>query len=353
MSKNIIICCDGTSNQYGEQNTNVVKLFSVLKRDLNTQEIYYDPGVGTFSAHPMLTAIGRRWMKLMGLAFGLGITQNIKDAYKFLMQNYLPGDQVYIFGFSRGAYTARAIAGLIHKCGLLYRDNENLVPYALNMYKHRKTGKVTEGFKSNFSQHCHIYFLGLWDTVSTVGFIWNQVNMNYTTNNESVMNVRHAISIDERRAFFRQNMFGKAKTDNVKQVWFAGDHCDIGGGYKEQESGLSNIALEWMLKEAEDLGLIINQNKAKQLLVNFKPDYHIKIHNSLKWYWMPAEICPKIIKNPKLHFKRQIYFNLGKRRTIHNDSLIHESVLLKIKECPEYSPTNLPEKYIQEPWIRY
>ena len=124
--RNVVICCDGTGNQYGDRNTNVVKLYAVLDRDPHRQVTFYDPGVGTFSLHPALTTTARAGMRLLGLAFGLGLTKNVIDAYRFLMQHYQEGDRMFLFGFSRGAYTVRAVAAMVHKCGLLHPDNENL-----------------------------------------------------------------------------------------------------------------------------------------------------------------------------------------------------------------------------------
>ena len=237
MSKNIVLCCDGTGNQYSERNTNVVKLFSTLERDPAVQRLFYDPGVGTFSVHPALNKIARGWMKLLGLGFGLGIKQNICDAYQFLMKNYQEGDRVFIFGFSRGAYTARAVAGFVHKCGLLHRDNENLIPYAFNMFKREYRPYIWKGFKKTFSRPCPVYFLGLWDTVTSVGWVWDPLILPYTTNNPGVSTIRHAISIDERRAFFRQNLCGVEYRPNIKQVWFAGVHSDVGGSILHRKVG--------------------------------------------------------------------------------------------------------------------
>ena len=115
MAKNLVVCCDGTGNEYGDRNSNVVKLYSVLEKNTEQQLAFYDPGVGTFSVQPAVTRVMRGFWRLLGLGFGLGITQNILDAYTFVMQNYREGDRIYIFGFSRGAYTARAVAGLLQR----------------------------------------------------------------------------------------------------------------------------------------------------------------------------------------------------------------------------------------------
>src|SRR6476469_3596090 len=115
MAKNIVICCDGTGNQYSGKNTNVIKLYSTLDLADNTQQIaYYHPGLGTMGAASALTRLAKWWTKVKGLAFGYGLTADIGDAYKFLMDYYEQGDRVYLFGFSRGAYTVRALSGMLH-----------------------------------------------------------------------------------------------------------------------------------------------------------------------------------------------------------------------------------------------
>ena len=116
MAKNIVICCDGTGNEFGESKSNVVKLYKMLVHD-DSQVAYYHPGVGTMGARSALTGITRWWTKVIGLAFGYGISENIADAYQFLMRTYQPGDTLYFLGFSRGAYTARALCGMLHIVG--------------------------------------------------------------------------------------------------------------------------------------------------------------------------------------------------------------------------------------------
>src|SRR5215510_15095800 len=136
MSKNIVICCDGTGNEYGDANSNVIKLYHVLKLDNKQEQIaYYHPGVGTMGSKNALTATGKTWTRVRGLAFGYGLSENIADAYQFLIHNYQDGDRVYIFGFSRGAYTARALCGMLEMFGLLSSGNEGLIPYAVRLFK--------------------------------------------------------------------------------------------------------------------------------------------------------------------------------------------------------------------------
>ena len=140
--KKIVICCDGTSNDFGDHNSNVVKLFNVLEKNTDRQLTYYDPGVGTPSTYDAFNPITKKLEYILGQSFGYGLNQNIMDAYAFLMKTYEEGDQLYFFGFSRGAYTVRALAGLINTCGLLYANSENLIAETMRIFHDRKAGKI-------------------------------------------------------------------------------------------------------------------------------------------------------------------------------------------------------------------
>jgi uncharacterized protein (DUF2235 family) len=135
-----------------------------------------------------------------------------------------PEDRIYVFGFSRGAYTARVLGWLLHAAGLLTVGNDALIPYAIRMMKERPVNfAVLADFKKTFSRECKVHFMGVWDTVSLVGWIYNAIDLPFTAKNPDLGNVRHAVSIDERRAFFRQNLFVKASAhQDIEQLWFAG-----------------------------------------------------------------------------------------------------------------------------------
>src|SRR5215813_5880521 len=134
MARNFVLCCDGTNNQFGIENTNVVRLVQSLDRDPAKQRMYYDPGVGTLPEPGVWTWLGKKLSDIGGLAFGGGLNWKIQEAYTFLMEYWEPGDQVFLFGFSRGAYTARVLAGLLHALGLMPRGNQNLVPYVMRLF---------------------------------------------------------------------------------------------------------------------------------------------------------------------------------------------------------------------------
>ena len=235
MPKNIVVCCDGTGNEFREsrRNTNVVKLFEVVVKDPARQIAYYDPGVGTLSVPGFVTFMGK-WLSIgMGLAFGYGITRNIEDAYAYLMARYEYGDKVFLFGFSRGAFTARALAGMLHVCGLLGKGSDNLIPYASKIYaRARKEPGIAGDFKKAFSRACKPHFIGVWDTVESVGIIPGfRRKFADTRLNGDVRVGRHAIALDERRSQYRPNLWTEpaGEGQSIVQVWFPGAHADVGG----------------------------------------------------------------------------------------------------------------------------
>jgi uncharacterized protein (DUF2235 family) len=362
--KNIVICCDGTGNEFSDHNSNVVKLYSTLVIDGKTQIGYYHPGVGTMGAPTASNRFTKFWTRVAGLAFGMGLLSNVGDAYRYLMNTYEDGDCVYLFGFSRGAYTVRALAGVLHMYGLLYPGNDGLIPYILRMYakKTRDASGMThtfaraDGFKAAFCRDCPLQLVGVWDTVSSVGYVWDPVRLPYTAQNPDMKNGRHAVSIDERRCYFRNNLWGaQLPGQTLKQVWFAGVHSDIGGSYLEAESGLSQIALEWMLCEAVSLGLLVDPVRADFVLGRpgsasppagsqpspVRPDPLAKIHNSLTLVWWLVEFLPhKYYDFAERQAKWRI--PLGARRTIPDGSVLHTTVKEKLQLDQDYRPTNLP-----------
>jgi uncharacterized protein (DUF2235 family) len=372
MPKNIVILCDGTGNEFGDRNSNVVKLRQALKNDPPRQVIYYHPGVGTKGATNALTTAGKVWTKIRGLAFGYGLSENIADAYRFLMQTFEAGDQVYLFGFSRGAYTARALCGMLRMFGLLAPGNEGLIPYALRLFKRndnsllaRLTARpskfaIAEAFRKAFCSDCAPHFLGLWDTVSSVGWILDPIGLKpgslpYTKDLKQVGKVRHAVSIDERRAFFRQNLVEQGADRDVKEVWFAGVHSDIGGSYPEAESGLSKISLCWMVREAEAAGLLVESSMMANVL-GANGQYAMPLpgamaHNSLTAAWWLGEFWPKARRRVSQTGDRQRgllglpRMNLFRSRSIPEGACLHESVEIRRKVVPMYAPRNLPEFY--------
>jgi uncharacterized protein (DUF2235 family) len=347
--KNIVICCDGTGNQLGETYSNVVKLYTCLVKDNKRQMVYYDPGVGTMSDPNVVTPWSGMISKIGGMAFGWGLKRNVTEAYAYLMENYEPGDVVYMYGFSRGAYSVRVLAALIHTVGLLEKGCQHLIPYAWETFRNGVKPKVypiARHFKETYSRDVEIYFMGVWDTVTSFG-IFNRIKLPYTTNNASVKNIRHAVAIDERRTYYRQNLFGDVPGQDIKQVWFAGAHSDVGGSYDLKESGLSQLSLEWMIAESKPFAVHFDIAKVKTLLYegNNKghslPNFNEEVHHSLSAFWWPLELVPKWRRRWP-----QLYIPFGRARKMYVDyksnplvPTIHESVLSKMG-TGRYSPRN-------------
>lgn len=307
--KKIIICCDGTGNKPSNgEASNVYDLVELLE-EKEDQIVFYDTGLGTEYAPGKQTGMAKFINRTYGLAFAVGLQQNIKDAYGFLVDHYEPGDNIYIFGFSRGAYTARAVIGMLHQMGLLKKTGKNLIHYAASAYM--KQGKIPwADLKSFQSRLCQSYennnrkfeipieYVGLWDTVKSVGIRHNGTKLAYTRKLPSVKSIRHAVALDEKRTKFRPNhitalgwLDGSAQT-----MWFTGVHSDIGGGYPQDERGLSDHAMRWILEEANHCGLDLRMKDLDNMILERKSDAvsdreYYKQHNSLTlgwrvlWWW--------------------------------------------------------------------
>ncbi len=377
MAKNIVVCCDGTGNEFvADNNSNVVKLYSTLIINAD-QRAYYHPGVGTMGAPTAHGFVEKQWSRLVGLGFGGGLLDQVGWAYQFLMNAYEDGDRIYLFGFSRGAYTVRAVAGMLHMYGLLCPGNEGLIPYIARMFaqhtrRHggmKETFDVAHEFKQTFSRDCLIHFVGVWDTVSSVGWIYDPLVLPYSARNPIMITGRHAVSIDERRCFFLSNLWGRPygphereyRVDqNIRQVWFAGVHSDVGGSYSEKESGLSKITLEWMLAEAVTAGLLVDPARAATVLGKVPgntyapPGAAAQIHNSLQGPWWLLEFLPHRYYD-RTSNRTRWRIPLGARRQIPDHSLIHQSVIDRMNSVPDYCPPNLPpeDKGNIEPWNRF
>jgi uncharacterized protein (DUF2235 family) len=357
MQKNIVICCDGTANEFARDHTNVVKLFYALEHDTAGQITYYHPGLGTMEPAGALTPLARKITKLLGMAVGFGLSDDIFRAYSFLMEQYQDGDKVFLFGFSRGAYTVRAVCSLLHMYGLIRPGNEPLVPYAVRMMLAIQRARGNDAKQNDARQRyfalanqfkhmmartpCKPWFVGVWDTVSSVGWIDNPLKLPYVANNPDIEIGRHAVSIDEHRAFFRNHLWrmpddpsAPRGPKDLKQVWFAGVHCDVGGGYPEKESGLSKFALDWMIQEAKKGGLNVNRGREDEVLGKHQSgeyvpsDPNAQIHESLTGAWNIAEF---VLKE---HYdwttgKSKRRMNFYRRRTLPPNSLVHESVFLR------------------------
>jgi len=341
MARNLVVCCDGTGNSFGDRSTNVVRLCKTLVRDPDRQIVYYDPGVGTLGDPSAMTRLRRFLAKALDGAIGRTVGDNVGEAMRFLSVHYRTGDRLFLFGFSRGAYTVRALAGMLWMYGLLESGNENLWPYLWQMYcgtdeeardARSRAGRtkarrflIADEFKAALGRPVEVHFIGAWDTVSSVGWFWDPLALPFTRRNPGVRHVRHAVSIDERRAFFRQNLFADAgEGQDLKEVWFAGVHSDVGGGYPENEGGLATHSLLWMLHEAEASGLLVDPGRrAKALQAGSVAGVEV-LHDSLDWAWSPLERLPRLRwRGPRKG--RRWSMNLGHRRQIPDGARVHRS----------------------------
>jgi len=330
MGKNIVICCDGTDNQIEEDNTNVVRIFRCIPNGTTEndteQRTYYDPGVGTFSAKRFspTNKIG----KLLGSAFGWGVQKNINDAYRYLMDTYEEGDYVYLFGFSRGAFTVRALSGMLNKCGLLTSGSYNLIPYAAKIYGEHDNNETASFFKEHYARHCTPHMIGVFDTVSSLGLFYSRLRFFDQSLAPDIPYAYHAVSIDEQRPKFPVSLWDErtaAPDQTIEQVWFGGVHSDVGGGYSRK--GLSDIPLNWMLQKCSQAGLTID---ASGLTTHSDP--HAGAHESLTWPW-------RVLGLATGHWPTG-----ANPRRVPPDSLIHESVEQRKGANLGYTP-NLPESY--------
>lgn len=307
--KRLVVCCDGTWQ--GPDNdcpTNVLKIAQAVKpvaKDKNGNEIaqvlYYDEGVGIDEGTdedkgiPKIFDVWKDIVdKVGGGAFGWWIGNKIKEAYIFLCLNYTPGDEIYLFGFSRGAYTVRSLAGLINCSGLLQRPKIGKSSQAYEIYRikdEQKRNEEAEKFRqTNEAERVPIKLLGCWDTVGALGvpdFIpWfnldNILNEKYQFHNTNlspiIRNALHAIAVDEKRKAFDVTHMkpGQGFQGNILEMWFPGDHGCVGGGTKETLE-LSNAALEWMVDEASKLGLELDlQLSQNPIDINHKAPFKSK-----------------------------------------------------------------------------
>ncbi|KAG6330688.1 hypothetical protein ID866_8400, partial [Astraeus odoratus] len=300
-ARTLVLCFDGTGDQFDKDNSNVVQFFSTLKKDDPSQQmVYYQAGIGAYGINsqigtPFMTALS----KTIAMIVGKSLDTHVMDGYMFLMQNYEVGDKICLFGFSRGAYTARALAGI--------QSDDDPANW-----------KLCNEFKKTFSIDVDIEFVGVWDTVNAVGVIPH--SLPFTKSNNKIRYFRHALSLDEHRGRFRPIYYQKSteiesqlglqdgemprsckmhqtvhnpipneyttdgepkvevlgdhssepivKTD-FEEVWFAGCHCDVGGGSDKNgvRYSLARIPLRWMIRECfkTNSGILFHGSKLRKV----------------------------------------------------------------------------------------
>ncbi len=361
MGKNIILCSDGTGNTNIEgRGSNVFKLYEAIDRDYILPQIaYYDDGVGTESYKPLRALTG---------ALGLGLSHNVRDLYTHLVHSYEPGDHIFIFGFSRGAYTARTLAAFILECGIMDRHQfeseqalKKQIVGAYKAYRRKYNTFTSEIWQALFTPltrkrygfiklseikdkmleegNAHIEFIGVWDTVSALGVPYKKLadfidrfifKFKFPNNrlNPNVKRACHAVSIDDKRKTFHPEMWDEEdeEENRIEQVWFPGVHSNVGGGYPQQ--GLSLTALDWMVHKANQSGLHLLPSDRSYIA------QHANIHDKL--YNSRANLAAFYPYSP-----RDI-FQICKDNHVRPD--IHESTYYRaLKLTNGYAPGNLPK----------
>lgn len=363
-NKNIIICSDGTGNSTIKgRGTNVFKLFEAIDVNghrsdprLRRQLAFYDDGVGTENL---------RFVRILAGATGYGLSRNVKQLYRELCRVYEPGDAIYLFGFSRGAFTVRTLSGLIDDCGIVdpadcptedvFRDRVRLAYKAyrrkyrawLSRLVVRREGLTAAQFRQRYSSKDAdgnpvvpaIRLLGVWDTVDAVGLpfsladLWNRVVWQYKFETTKLCRVVekgcHALALDDGRAEFEPVIWNEDDDytrERVSQVWFAGAHSNVGGGYPQH--GMSLVTLDWMMSHAETSGI--------RFVTHTREEYATQHSFADKLY------DPRAGLGMFYRWKPRNVVSLSKKRGIRLPK-VHVSVVERIVQAPEgYAPGNVP-----------
>jgi uncharacterized protein (DUF2235 family) len=340
MKKRLVTCSDGTWDRPGTTDrgklvqSNVELMHNCichLGEGGTLQLKAYDTGVGssTFSVRD----------QLLGGGTGLGIDKKIKDIYTFFVLNYQPDDEIYLFGFSRGAYTARSLAGFIRCCGILRAEHLSMIDRAYELYRNRNEYTTPDSdtmvaFRANYCVEpiTRIKFIGVWDTVGSLGIplptfrFYNMERYKFhdETLSSTVDYAYHALAVDERRVLFKPTLWHlstntkNGTTQILEQRWFPGVHCNIGGGYVDR--GMSDLTLDWMIRKAEAVGLCFDPSLRQSL----NPNEFGELRNSYTpLYWAYHRIWRTIQKENDTH------------------ESIDQSVYDRIQKFPDYRPGNI------------
>lgn len=352
MSKNLVLLSDGTGQRGGVgYETNVWRLYKALKINDEQQLVCYDDGVGSEKF---------RLAKIFGGMSAIGLDQNVRELYSFLIRHWESGDRIYLFGFSRGAFTVRILSDIIAHCGVINiekirseKELSNLVKTAysacLKAYYHPEYAKK---FKEQFShkEEATIQFIGVWDTVGAIGLpfeearfaMHNWINYGFRGHalNSNVIRACHAISIDDCRETFHPVVWDECideRPERINQVWFSGMHSNVGGGYPKNQ--LSRVALDWMIEQVQTQDAKIIGNPEHRLLfdqgevdrISQEKNAHGRLYNSRSGLASAYRFLPRDMESI-----RQSYTE--------NNAKIHPSVFDRIKQYTDaYAPHNLAE----------
>jgi hypothetical protein len=364
--KRLVVCCDGTWNEPGNR-TNIWRLKNAIApADPNgcEQWVYYDKGVGT-----------ERLERLRGGLLGYGLSRNLLDAYRWLIKHYAVGDEIWCFGFSRGAYTARSLCGFINCVGVMHHRDLQLVDGAYAYYRLTDEQRERSPFRTimsdivRYTDTVSIRMLGVFDTVGSLGvplpyLKWlgnTNVQFHDTELSGIIENAYQALAIDERRGPFRPTLWtlpkdggeagqvmvrsaaGEMVEQKVVQVWFPGVHSDIGGGYDDKS--FANVTLAWMLDAASSLGLGLRQEYVEREVA---PNPLGSLHDSYTGGWRVVNLLPGMTKaRPRAVGQKQRH-DRGDHR-IAGTELLHLSVDIRVRaeaaQLPEaqapYRPVNV------------
>jgi uncharacterized protein (DUF2235 family) len=340
MANRLIVCFDGTWNRpdnnpdlQDRMETNVCRFYEAIPSGKlpagDVQKKWYDTGVGT------------NWYdRIAGGSFGIGIDQKIREGYQWLANNYPDNDwsdtEVFILGFSRGAYTARSLVGMIRNCGLLLPENAHRVRDAYALYRQRDESADTDqaqAFRKRYSREIKIKFLGVWDTVGALGIPLHSLQwlnakeyaFHDTELSGIVQNAAHAVAIDEFRVDYQVTLWAPIiKPDqSVEQRWFIGAHADVGGGYQSRR--LSDITLTWMQRKAMAAGLAIDETEIPSVAAE-------------NWMHPPTDSYMQFLDgvyaktHPRFYRTMQIGAGLNE--------VLDESVVNRCRAAADYRPRN-------------
>lgn len=344
MAKRLVVCCDGTWNRPDQAGgpTNVAKLALGVAREDGAgvaQPVYYHRGVGTDRAE-----------RIRGGAFGFGLSRHVRDCYRFVIEHFEPGDELFVFGFSRGAFTARSTVGLVRNAGVLRPEHADRVDEAYRLYRSRTDERRPSGIESRIFRRMYSYdddaidltCVGVWDTVGALGIPgWRAPFTNRlwgfhdTSLSSRVRFAFQALAIDELRGPFQPTLWepqAGAVGQRLEQVWFSGAHSDIGGGYLE--SALAEIALSWMARRAGEAGLALSPDhfqvvpepvdgEERKLGRLIAPDALGPLHPSRKGLYRLLRPLPRVLVDAKA------------------PSAVASTAVLRLHRDPGYRPGNL------------
>ncbi len=337
MPKNIVLCFDGTGDWAGVDSTNVLRTFELLDKSVPAEQVvFYDGGVGTQIDGSVKSSLGQKLANFKDLAFATSLNDKVLAGYQFLVDHYERGDRIYMFGFSRGALTARVLSGFVRCFGILHARHRNLGPYLWQIFSDIPDGRlnafktIAAKLRRDFcsDRHPRIEYVGVWDTVNSVGILERFKTFPYTDFNPSIKNIRHAVSIDETRNVFPEALFNP-RTPGLTEVWFPGVHRDVGGGGDRQSQKLSDVTLKWVLEGAARLAFLGTVNTE-----DVKPAFrgNVDPYALLGCY-------PMRMWNDAVHGFRTIWPNVFHRRPIPLNALVHRSAV----GAEQYNPINLPK----------